>query len=123
MGMDPLTLGLAMGGASALSTLVSGVTEMGSKAAQGKAQQAQAAAARQQARMQAEQGQVELAGMDRQKGELRRQFAEMQGRNRVALGAGNVDMSSGSALKVSDGNAANFGSDIAETAYSRAKGL
>lgn len=118
--MGAMSLGLAMGGATALSTLVNGLSGVGQQEAQGKAMAAQADVMRNQARMQAEAGQVESEALDKQKGELRRQYEDLAGRNRVALGAGNVDMSSGSALKVADGNAARLASDIGETAYARA---
>lgn len=118
--MGATTLGLAMGGATALSTLVNGLSGIGQQQAQGKAQEKQADQMRQRARLQEQAGRIESEALDKQKSQLRQQYADLAGRNKVSLGTGNIDPSSGSALQVADGNAARFGADIGETAYSRA---
>ncbi len=120
MGLDPVTLGLAMGGASLASSLMSGVSGANRTKAQAQAQQAQAGQLRGQARLAEQQGQLEAEAIDRQRSSLRRQYEEMQGANRAALGAGNVDLASGSALQVADGNSLAFASDMGESAYQRA---
>ncbi len=120
MGIDPLTLGLAMGGASLASSLIGGVTANAQNRAQAEARQAQARQLRQQASLQEQQGRVEQEALDKQKAQLRRQYEETRGANRVALGQGNVDPASGSALQIADANAAAFAQDIGETAYMKA---
>lgn len=120
MGLDPVTLGMAMGGASFASSLLSGASSSKQQQAQAEAGKAQARQMREQARVQEEQAQVELASQDRRTQQLRRQYDQLQGANRAALGAGNVDLASGSALAVADGNAQAFASDMGESAYQRA---
>lgn len=119
MGLSATTLGLAMGGASALSSLVGGIASSNQQAAQAAAQQANANNLRAQAKMQEEQNQVELEANDKQRHKLRQQYEQAQGQNRVNLGAGNVDLSSGSAMAVQDANADAFAADVGENAYQR----
>lgn len=119
MGIDPLTLGLAMGGASAASSLFSGLAANRQNRAHAEAQMVQAQNIRNQAEAQREQGELQVHAHDRQRAELTRQFREAQAKNAVSLGMGNVDASSGSALAVADGNASAFASDIGDNAYSR----
>lgn len=78
---------------------------------------AQAEATRKQAQRAAMQGKSEAERIDAQKSQLRRQFNEAQGRNRASLGAGNVDMASGSAMDVAEGNINRLGEEMAENAY------
>lgn len=120
MGLDPITLGLAMGGASLASSLMGGAAAGSQKRANAAAQEAQAAQLREQAKLQSQQGQAEAEALDRQRQQLRRRYDQAQGANRMALGTGNVDLASGSALAVADGNAAAFASDMGENAYQRA---
>lgn len=117
--MGATTLGLIMGGATAASTLMSGISEHNRSQAMAAAQQANAQSLRNQAKAQLEQGELAVRAKDRERAELTRRYRDMQARNAVSLGAGNVDASSGSALSVADGNAAAFASDIGDNAYSR----
>lgn len=120
MGLTPLALGLAMGGASAASTLLSGFSENRQAKANAQAQEVQAENIRRQAEIAKQQGELEVQAKDKERAALTRQYQEMQGKNAVSLGAGNVDASTGSALAVADGNASAFASDIGDNAYSRA---
>ncbi len=119
-----------MGGAAALALTMGGLTAANSfaasrqQAAQQKAQagalRAQADATRRQAALAARAGRIEAENLDRQQSALRREFEEAQGRNRSLLAAGNVDMSSGSALDVSLGNIERFAADVGENRYQKA---
>ena len=109
-------LGLTMGALSAAGSLASS----GAQAAQ---QKAQAGALRSQAALTAEKGRIEAENFDRQKSALRREYEDIQGRNRSLLAAGNVDMSSGSALSTSLGNVERFAADVGENAYQKALSL
>lgn len=106
-------LGLTMGALSAAGSLAS-------SQAQAAQQKAQASALRQQAALTAEKGRIESENFDRQKSALRREYEDIEGRNRSLLAAGNVDMSSGSALSTSLGNIERFASDVGENAYQKA---
>lgn len=116
-------LGLTIGGLTAAGSLASSKAQAAQQKAQADALQAQSSAARQQADMQRRKGEIEAQNYDRQRSQLRRQFEETQGRNRSLLAAGNVDMSSGSALNVSMGNIERFASDVGENAYQKALSL
>ena len=116
-------LGLTIGGLTAAGSLASSQAQAAQQKAQADALQAQSSAARQQADMQRRKGEIEAQEYDRQRSLLRRQFEETQGRNRSLLAAGNVDMSSGSALNVSMGNIERFASDVGENAYQKALSL
>jgi len=113
------TIGLVMGGLAAGSSLLGSAQQQSQARAQAKAMSAQAAATRQQAELEAQKGRVEAENIDRQKSALRRDFEAAQGRNRSLLAAGNVDMTSGSALNVSIGNINRFADDIGENAYQK----
>lgn len=116
-------MGWALGAmiASSVLTTVSTVYQSEQQRMQQKAQagalEAQASAQRRQTEMQAKQGQIEAEAIDRQKSQLRRQFEAEQGHNRSLLAAGNVDMSSGSALDVSEGNILNFAEAMGQNRY------
>lgn len=120
MGMDPISLGLAMGGASMASSLLSGVSGASQQRADAQAKQAQARQMREQARLAKQQGHVEMEAIDKQRSQLRNEYETMAGQNNVALGSGNVDLSSGSAMRVAEGNAQAFASDTGESAYQKA---
>lgn len=113
MGMDPLSLGLIMGGVSAAGSLVSGISQKNQ-------QRVQAQNLEQQAAAQAAASQIEAEGIDRRKAQIRRDYEQMQGRNAASLGAGNVDLSSGSAMDVAQGNANLFAQDVGANAYEAA---
>lgn len=119
MGMGALGIGLAMGGLSALSTFTSSMEQGAKQRAQADAMEAQAAQMYSQAQVEAQKGRIEAETIDRQKSKLRREFEEQQGANRAMLGAGNVDMTSGSALNVSMGNINNFAQDMGENYYQK----
>ena len=119
-------MGFALGGAIANSAISTVTTTMqaekarNQQLAQASAMEAQGDLLRKQAQLQAQKGEVEARAIDRQKRVIRRQFEGLQGRNRANLGAGNVDMSSGSAALVSEGNIQRFAEDMAENAYAAA---
>ncbi len=114
------TLGLVMGGLSAASSLAGSVAQSRQQKAQAAAMSAQADMTRQQAAIEAQKGRIGAENTERQKSVLRRDFEELQGRNRSLLAAGNVDMTSGSALDVSLGNIRRFAQDMGENAYQKA---
>ena len=107
--------------ATAALTLVSSVMEneqqRAQREAQGDAMEAQAAAQRQQAQLIQEKGNIEARNIEKQKRQLRREFEQAQGHNRSLLAAGNVDMSSGSAMDVSLGNIDRFAAEVGQNAY------
>ena len=113
-------LGLTMGALSAAGSLASSQAQAAQQKAQANALRSQADATRRQAALAAEQGRIEAENFDRQKGALRREYEDMEGRNRSLLAAGNVDMSSGSALSASLGNIERFAADVGENAYQKA---
>ena len=113
-------LALTVGGLTAAGSLASSQTQAAQQRAQSDALQAQSSVARQQAAQQRQKGEIEAQEYDRQRSMLRRQFEETQGKNRSLLAAGNVDMSSGSALDVSLGNINRFAADVGENRYQQA---
>lgn len=108
-----MTIGLLMGGLSAASSLASRQGQAAQLEAQADAVKGQAARAQVQ-------GEVEAREIERRKVQMRREYEATQARNRVQLGAGNVDMTSGSAAGIAQGNIASFANDIGENAYSKA---
>lgn len=115
--MVPIIIGAIMAGMSALSSFSSFMQQGAQQRQQAAVMTANAKVARENARQELERGRVEAWQQDREKSRLRREYEEKQGLNRIALGAGNVDMSSGSALDVSLGNASLFAEDMADNAY------
>lgn len=77
----------------------------------------QAANIRNQAKANAQKGNAEAQAIDRQKSRITENYNKLRARNLVNLGAGNVDMTSGSALKVQEGNAEAYAQDMAENKY------
>lgn len=114
-----LTIGLAMGGLSTATSLLGAENARRQQLAQASAMRDQAAMTRQQAELAAQKGRLEAEDIDRRKSVLRREFENVQGRNRSLLAAGNVDMGSGSALDVSLGNMDNFAADWGENQYQK----
>ena len=106
-----LTIGLVSGGLSALSSLGSGMAQSNQQRQQAKAMEVQAANTRAQAEMERQRGQIESR--------LTKEYQQEQARNRVNLGAGNIDMTSGSALKIQEGNADAYAADVGENEYQR----
>lgn len=102
------------------SSVISSEQQRLQQNAQGEAMEAQATIQRQQAQLAQQRGDIEARNIERQKRQLRRDFEQAQGHNRSLLGAGNVDMTSGSALDVSLGNIDRFATEMGENAYSAA---
>ena len=115
--MFPLIFGIVSGALSALSSF-SGSMQAGANQRQQAAQmRANAEITRRNADIERERGRQEAYEQDRQKIRLRREFNDKQAANRLALGAGYVDMTSGSALDQSLGNIDAFASDMADNKY------
>lgn len=115
-----LAIGGLTGGLTAINSFAASRLQAAQQKAQGQALQAQANVTRQQAAITAEKGRIEAENFDRQKSALRREYEDIQGRNRSLLAAGNVDMGSGSALDTGMGNIERFASDVGENAYQKA---
>lgn len=62
---------------------------------------------------------VEAQAIDRKKTQLTRQFRDTMGHNRSMLAAGNVDLATGSAMDVQQGNISLYAQDMAENAYDK----
>lgn len=115
-----LSIGLTLGGLSALGSFANSQSQAAQQRAQAAAYATQAEQTRNQARYQQEKGRIEAENIDRQKSQMRRDFEQLQGRNRSLLAAGNVDPTSGSAMDVQLGNIEMFANDIGENAYQKA---
>lgn len=115
-----MAIGLGLGGLTAATSFASAEKSRSDQLARASQAKAQAAAIRAQAASDKRAGELEAYGIDRQKSRIRREFQEVMGKNRASLGAGNVDLSSGSALDVAYGNIDNFASDMGDNAYRRA---
>lgn len=117
--MGATSLALVAGGLTVLSSL----SQTNAANAQAKYQQAQAqanaAAARNQAQITAEKGRIEAENLDRERNALTRQYADAQSGTVANLGALGVDMSSGSAVKVLQGNANAYAADVADNRYQK----
>ena len=123
MGLDPVTLAVAMGGMAALSSL-SQTNAANQQARYQQAQmQANAAAARNQARIAAEKGRIAAENMDREKSAMHREYADIQSGNVASMGALGVDMSSGSAAQVLSGNASSYAADVGANRSQKSVGL
>ena len=102
---------------TAASTVMSSEQSRMQQQMQGQAMEAQANATRRQAELQQQKGELEARNIEKQKRQLRREFEQTQGHNRSLLAAGNVDMSSGSAMDVSLGNIDRFAAELQQNAY------
>ena len=120
MGFDPLTLALAAGGLAAVSSIADTRAQNKQAKYQAEVAGAQADAARNQAKVTAEQGRIEAENLDREKSALTRQYADLQAGNAAAFGALGVDMSSGSALDIMEGNASRYAQNVGENRYQKA---
>lgn len=118
--MGALSFGLGMGALSLASGLASGISKSASQKARAASLEAQGDALRKQAAADSRKAESEAYAADAAKSQIRRQFQDVMGRNKSLLGAGNVDMDSGSALDVARGNINRFAADMGETAYDRA---
>lgn len=115
--MFPMIFGLLAGALGAFSSFSSSMQAGAAQRQQAAQLAANAAIARRNADIEAEAGRNEAYELQRQRAKLRREFMADQAHNRVALGIGNVDMGSGSALDVSLGNIDAFASDMADNAF------
>lgn len=115
-----MTIGAVMGGLNAAGSLINSAQQSAQFQSQANAAKAQARVYEQQARQREETGRVEAQRQDEQKSKIRKAFEDLQSRNRSLLGAGNVDMTSGSALQVAQGNIENFSQDMGDNAYATA---
>lgn len=118
MGMT-LGLGLLGAGLGMAGSVAGSLSENQQKLAQSERLDAQAKALRQNARANRLASQAEAESIGERKSKLRREYEAMQGRNAVRLGAGNVDLASGSAMDVAAGNADIFAQDVAENSYQK----
>lgn len=120
MGVSAMTAGLIAGGLGAGTSLLNSALSANQATINSRAQQANASAMRQQAFAMAKAGQMEAENLDKERSRMRAQYEKLQGANRVTLGVGNVDASSGSALAIADANANAYAADLGDNAYSRA---
>ena len=118
--MGAMTLALAAGGLSALSAAANVSSQNRQAKYQAELAGAQADAARNQAKVTAEQGRIEAENLDREKSALTRQYADLQAGNAAAFGALGVDMSSGSALDIMEGNVSRYAQNVGENRYQKA---
>ena len=114
MGQYAPIMGAAM---SAMSSFAQSRVQASQARAQAASLEAQGDMLRKQASLVQQRGEIEARAIDRRKLELRRAFQDLQGRNRANLGAGYVDLVSGSPLEVSTGNIQRFADDMGENAY------
>ena len=119
LSIGALSSGLVSGGLSALSALGGGMAQSNRQRQQAKAMEVQAANTRAQAEMERQRGQIEAETIAKQKSRLTKEYQQGQARNRVNLAAGNIDMTSGSALKLQEGNADAYAADVGENEYQR----
>ena len=117
--LSALTSGVVSGGLSALSALGGGLAQSNRQRQQAGAMEVQAANTRAQAEMERQRGQIEAETIAKQKSRLTKEYQQGQARNRVNLAAGNIDMTSGSALKLQEGNADAYAADVGENEYQR----
>lgn len=118
--MGAMTLALASGGLSALSSIANTNAQNKQANYQASVAEAQAAQARNQAKITAEQGRIESENIDRQRNALTREYADLQAGNVASFGALGVDMSSGSALDIMRGNASRYAQDVATNRQQKA---
>lgn len=115
--MFPMIFGIIAGALGALSSFSSSIQAGSAQRQQAEMMKANAELMRRNAQVEAERGRQEAYELDSRKSKLRREFMETQAHNRVALGTGNVDMTSGSALDVSLGNIDSFAADMEDNAF------
>lgn len=121
--MFSMIFGIISGALAALSGFGSSMAQGNSQRMQAANLKAQAQANRRNADMELERSRAAAYEQDRQKTRLRREFNNIMSDNRVSLAAGNVDMASGSAMDVAQGNINNFAADMGDNAYARAMRL
>lgn len=111
---------VAMGAMSMISSMQKGNEANAQAQYQQSQMEANAQAARNQASITAQKGRVEAENIDREKSALTRQFADAQSGAVANLGALGVDMSSGSAANVLQGNANAYAADVGDNRYQKA---
>lgn len=115
--MFPLIMGIVQAGLGLLQSVGGSISQQRQQAKQ---LRTQAAFLRNKQKYDQAQARVDADNIGRNRSRLTEAFRETQGANRVKLGAGNVDMASGSALDVSLGNINRYAQDVADNSYSRA---
>lgn len=115
--MGAMIFGIISAALSAFSSFSSAQSQAASQRNQAAVLEAQARVSRQNAAAQEAAKNAEASAQEREKTRLRRQFNEIQGSNAARLGAGNVDMTSGSAADAAEGNINNFAADMGDNAY------
>lgn len=115
--MFSMIFGLISGALTAFQAFGAAQRQSAMARNQARVMEANAQITRQNAALEAEQTRAQAQAQDREKARLRREYNALQARNRISLGAGNVDMQSGSALDVELGNIQNFASDMGDNAY------
>lgn len=74
---------------------------------------------RQQADIQEKRTEVEQRAKSREQEKLKQAYKEFAGENRSLIAAGNVDMTSGSALDILEGNANRYADDLGELEFDK----
>ena len=115
--MFPIIMAAIAAGISMASGFSGSMRQGAEQRQQAKQMEANSWLARENASRSLRKGYAEAYELDRQRARLTRDFRQKQGINRAALGAGNVDMSSGSALDVSHGNIDAYALDMADNKY------
>lgn len=118
--MAAMIIGLISAALSAFGSFSSSMSQGAQQRQQAAVLEAQAKTSRQNAEKERVRGEAEAAAQSREKSRIRRDFERGQAANRVSLGAGNVDMGSGSALDVALGSIDNFAADMGENEYAAA---
>ena len=124
---DPLTIGVAMGGASALMAFSSAEQQRSSAAYQADVMKNEATVAennakiaRQQAGIELQKGEASQRAIDLQRNAMRREYEGKAGTNRSLLAGGNVDITTGSAAESLLGEAQVFSEDLWVNRYNQA---
>ncbi len=113
MGVE-VAIGIGLGALSAVGNYVSQSAQAASQKSQ---LEYQAAVAQNEANLERQKGIVEQENLDREERAMREDFAAQQGHNLNMLSAGNLDITSGSASDVLEGNIGKFANDLAWQKY------
>jgi len=118
-----ITMAIAVG----LMAAASGYQAYSGMEAQRKQAEYQAAVARnnavlgqQQADLERRKTEIAQRGIDEEKKRVKREYSSAAGENRSILAAGNLDITSGSALDLLEGNYNRFADDMGEMEYQKA---
>lgn len=115
--MFSMIFGLISGALTAFQAFSNSQRQVAQAQNQARVLEANAKLTRQNAAAEAEQARFQAQRQDQEKSRLRRDYNNIQAQNRIALGAGNVDIQSGSALDTELGNIQNFAADMGDNAY------